>query len=287
MPDLSQIIQNLEVSSGRDFEKSVAEAFSSLNFDAKIIEETDAESDVIVEALYAENPYYIVIECCAVEPQNQVQYTKIGQLRSNFTKYMDERRQRIFKNAYKLVVGKPEFSDNAKQRSLPDVGLLTVSFLKLLVKLNSAYHFSQDELEKLVSSKGEIRGVNILPLVQPFYRKVSIYSLVFISLMENPFPSNQNSRKQFTPIDQIIGEVKVLAALLKMQTVTDEEIKNAVRDLCSPFPALVVTRENSLKLASHPFELLTSLGGLWEVLSQEIKRHLETFERMQTSHAIT
>lgn len=285
MPDLSEIIKNLESSSGPDFEKSVADAFNYLNLDAKRIEETEAESDVLVEALYAENPYYIVIECCAVEPQNQVQYTKIGQLRSNFTKYMDERRQKIFKNAYRLVVGKPEFSKNAKTTSLPDVGLLKVSILKFVLKLNSEYHFSQDELEKLISGKGEIKGANLFALVQPFQRKVSIYALVFISLMESPFPHNHDKRKQFTPIDQIIGEVKVFAALLGMQAVTDEEVKNALRDLSSPFPALVITRDNNLRLASHPLGLLASLGGLWEELSNEINTRLETFEKMHRARA--
>jgi hypothetical protein len=139
----------------------------------------------------------------------------------------------------------------------------------------------------LISSKGEIIGTNIFTLIQPFQRKLGIYSLIFISLMENPFPSTHESRKQFTSIDQIIGEVKVFAALLKMQPVTDKEIKNAVRDLCSPFPALVVTRENSLRLASHPFYLLTSLGGLWEDLSQEVQGNLETFKKMQTARTAT
>jgi hypothetical protein len=165
----------------------------------------------------------------------------------------------------------------------PRIGLLKVSILKFVLKLNSKYHFSQDELEKLFSSKGEIRGTPLLTLVQPFQRKLSFYSLIFISLMENPFPSNREIRKQFTTVDQIIGEVKVFAALLKMQAVTDEEIKNAVRDLSSPFPALVVTRENSLRLASHPLSLLSSLGDVWQDLSEEIKRHLEAFEKMQTA----
>ena len=288
MPTLAEILQSLDTSTGRDFEKAVAEAFSMLNLDSKVIDETQAESDVIVEAKYAENPYYIVIECCAVEPQNQVPYTKLGQIRGNFTNYVNERRQRIFKNGYKLVVGRPEFSDDAKKRSLPDVGLLTTSFLKPVLEKNAKYHFSQDELERIFILNGEIKDSHISNnLFQPFARKLTLYSLILTSLLESPFPSKNDLRKPFTEIEQIIGEVKTFTMLLKIPSTGDEEIRSAIRDLCSPFPALIITRDSSIRLASHPIEILNSLGGIWVDLMQEIASYLETFKQMQVAHPKT
>jgi hypothetical protein len=284
MPTLAEILQTLDASTGRDFEEAVATTFKGLNLEATVIEETQAESDVIVEAKYAENPYYIVVECCAVEPQNQVPYTKLGQIRGNFTKYMDERRQKIFKNAYKLVVGRPVFSDDAKNRSLPDIGLLTVAILKQVLEKNSKYHFSQDELERLFHAKGEIKDAYVSNnLSQPFERKLTLYSLLLISLLENPFSARTDSRKPFTEIEQIVGDVKTFAMFLKIPSITDEEIKSAVRDLCSPFPALIITRDSSIRLASHPFEMLNSLGGIWVDLIHEITLHLEALRQMQAA----
>lgn len=288
MPTLSEILQALDTSTGRDFEKAVNEAFKMLNLETKVIEETQAESDVIVEAKYAEYPYYVVVECCAVEPQNSVPYTKLGQIRGNFTKYMDERRQKIFKNAYKLVVGRPEFSEDARKRSLPDVGLLTIATLRQVLEKNSKYHFSQDELERILLLKGEIKEAHVLNnLAQPFQRKLTLYSLLLISLLESPFPSKNDSRKPFTEIEQIVGEVKAFAMLLRIPSMTDEEIKSAIRDLCSPFPALIITRDRSIRLASHPIEMLDSLGGIWVDLLQEIKAYLEIFKQMQGAHPST
>jgi hypothetical protein len=283
MATLSEILEHIQTTTGHDFEKSIAEAFNYLNFEATVIEETDAESDVIVEARYAENPYYIVIECCAVEPQNQVPYTKLGQIRGNFTKYVDERRIKLFKNAYKLVVGRPEFSDNTKTSASPDVSLLKVNTLKFLLEQSSKLHFSQDETERLFKLFGEIADGHIMNILQPIQRKIDLYALVYISLLENPFPSRYHERKPFTPIDQIIGEVKVLVALLKMQKAGDDEIKNAIRDLCSPLPELIANHDNSIRLSSHPLELLTSLGGLWADLLQKIQAYMEIFKRMQAA----
>ncbi len=288
MPILTELLQSLDTSTGRDFEKAVANAFLMLNLDAKVIDETQAESDVIVEAKYAEYPYYIVIECCAVEPQNQVPYTKLGQIRGNFTKYVDERRQRIFNNAYKLIVGRPEFSDDTKKRSLPDVGLLNINVLKQMLEKNSKYHFSQDELERILFLKGEIKDSHFVNnLSQPFVRKLTLYSLLLISLLESPFPSKNDTRKPFTEMEQIVGEVKTFAVLLRISSTTDEEIRSAIRDLCSPFPALIVTRDSSIRLASHPIEMLNSLGGIWVDLIQEITSYLEVFKQMQAARPKT
>jgi len=91
---LAVIVNGLRTAQGLDFNEQIAEAFNKLNFNAEVILETEAESDVIAEAIYADEPYYIVIEGQAVRNHNEVGYTKLGQLRGNFPSYLDERTQK-------------------------------------------------------------------------------------------------------------------------------------------------------------------------------------------------
>jgi hypothetical protein len=279
---IAEISQHLQNQTGHDFERSVAEAFDFLNLETMVIEQTDAESDVIVEAKYAENPYYVVTECSAVEPQNQVPYTKLGQLRGNFPKYVDERRQKIFKRGYKLVVGKPEFSANARTTSQPDVVLLSVNTLILLLEKHSKFHFSQDELGRLFDEAGEKTVSHINELLQPLMRRLDIYSLIVIALMENPFHTHPHNIKPYTHIDRVIGEVETLIELLRMQRATEDEIKSCIRDLSSPLPSLISLRENNIRLCRQ-LETLPTLSALLSDLLEKVNEHLGVFRRMQAA----
>ena len=130
LPKIQEIVQNLQTSTGTDFETVVCTAFNFLDFDASLTQSTQSESDVIAEAYYAEKPYFIVVECQAVRPPNQVGVAKVGQIRGNAEAYsLDPRRQRLFVTSHKLIVGRPIFSSDARRRSHPDVGLITVSNL--------------------------------------------------------------------------------------------------------------------------------------------------------------
>jgi len=283
MPALPEIIARLDTASGLDFENAVADAFNFLGLKAEVVEQTEAESDVIVEASLSERPYYVVVECCAVLPQNQVPYDKLGQIRGNFTKYMDERRQKLFRTAYKLIVGRPIFSEPTKTNSEPDVGLLQASVLTELLQHHSKYHFSQDELEGILKIIGEVRSDNVLNiLVTPYQRKLKIYALICISLLEDPYSIRSQMRKPCTPVEQIVGEVKAYAKLLRVSALTDEEINAATRDLCNPFVKFLELRGSCLRLSSLPFETIETTGGQLGVeLSGKVQEYLNRLREMQ------
>lgn len=283
MATLAELTHNLETSDGLDFENAVAEAFNFLGLKAQVIPETNAESDVIIEAAYSEHPYYVVVECCAVAAHNQVPYDKLGQIRGNFTKYMDERRQRLFKTAYKLIVGRPEFSNQAKTNSEPDVGLLKVSVLTEALQQHTRYHFSQDELERIFKVIGEIRSDHLLnSLVQTYLRRLNIYALVYISLLEDPYSARSDARKPYTPMEQIVGEIKAYAKLLKIPALSDNEVNIAIRDLFNPFLKFVDIRESDLRLASLPTQTVETTGGqLGHELIVKIQEYLGKLRQMQ------
>lgn len=151
--DLPHIINDLRTARGLLFEEAVSNAFNYLGFDSERIEVTEAESDVIVKSPYSLKPYFIVIECEAVNAGNQVSYTKLGQLRGNFGKYA--MRYPNFSSSYKLLLGKPVFSDHAKENANEDVSLLLVDDLISLLNLHAIFRFNQDELESLLQNGGE------------------------------------------------------------------------------------------------------------------------------------
>jgi len=281
---LSELASRLQTASGLEFEKAVADAFGFLGFKAEVIEETIAESDVIIEAKYAENPYYVVVECCAVLPHNQVPYDKLGQIRGNFPRYMDERRQRLFKTAYKLIVGRPEFSAPTKTNSEPDVGLMSVDVLNTLLEYHEKYNFSQDELERILKTVGEIINEHVLKnLVLQYERKLEIYSIIYISLLEDPYSQRSDSRIPFTPVEQIVGEVKAYTKLLRMPTLSDDEINNAVRDLSNPFLKFIDIKGSNLRLSSLPFESIKKVGGqMGNELALKDQEFLSKLRRMQS-----
>jgi len=167
LPKLQEIIRDLQQKEGRDFEKAVCTAFNFLDFDAALTQSTQSESDVIVEAYYAEYPYFIVVECQAVRSNRQVGYEKVGQIRGNAQAYsLDPRRQRLFETSHKLVVGKPVFSNDAKLRSKPDVGLITASSLGILMLHHKQLSYSQDELKEVLGASGEITTAQLTAFQQ-------------------------------------------------------------------------------------------------------------------------
>src|SRR3989304_1140938 len=213
-PNPPNIIERIGTERGLQFEQAVSDAFNSLGLSSSLTTSTEAESDVIVEALLPESTYFVVVECCAVEEHNEVGYEKLGQLRGNFMYYVaDERRQKLgFKNAYKAVVGRPRFSDNAVQRASPDVSLISVDILVELLKFHWKYRFSHEELESIFKVSGQVKSEHILSAVSSYQRKISIYALICLALLSDPY-SNNDQRKSFTPVEQVVGSVATFSDL--------------------------------------------------------------------------
>ena len=251
LPKFEEIVRALLQKEGRDFERAVCTAFNFLDFDASLTQSTQAESDVIAEAYYAEKPYFIVVECQAVRPQNQVGVDKVGQIRGNAQTYsLDPRRQRLFETSHKLIVGRPAFSNDAKHRALPDVGLITVGNLAILMNYHKRLSFSQDELKEVLGVSGEITSAHISTFQQKilgrrqYYRKLDIYSLIYIALLEDPISDNLEKRRSWVSSDIVIGTVLAYGSLFGIPNLSKEEIADAMRDLANPFLNILRRRIN-------------------------------------------
>jgi hypothetical protein len=284
--NLNEILQDLQEKMGKDFEKSVCEAMKYLDLTASLTQTTEAESDVIVEALHAEAPYFVVIECQAVREGNQVGYDKVGQIRGNAASYLDTRRQTLFENAYKLVVGKPEFSEHAKEKATPDVGLISVVTLSHLMRLHQRFQFSQDVLQEIFSGIGEIDVDKVNSVVikylknENYYRRLSVYSLIYLALIEDPF-SESKRRKKWTPITEVVGSVLTYSKLFRIRDLTTFEIRAFIRDLDNPFIRIIESRESEIRLSTLSLDVIKNFSPLGESIVSIIKRYWEKLRIME------
>jgi hypothetical protein len=265
---------------GRDFEESVCNALKYLDLSASLTQTTEAESDVIAEALHAAAPYFIVIECNAVREGSQVGYDKIGQIRGNSASYLDTRRQTLFENAYKLVVGKPEFSEHAKERATPDVGLISVETLSRLLRLHQRYQLSQDALQEIFSGIGEINVQKVNSIVinhlenERHFRRLGVYSLIYLALIEDPF-SESKRRKKWTPVNEIVGSVLTYGKLFRIRDLTSSEVAALIRDLDNPFIRIVESRGNEIRLSTLSLDVIENFSPLGEAIVLYIKKNWE------------
>lgn len=282
---LAEIVNGLETSNGVTFNEWVAKSFEYLFFNAEVIEDTQSESDVIAEALFAQEPYFVVIEAQAVLDHNEVGYDKLGQLRGNFPSYMDERRQKIFENAYKLVVGRPKFSRDARKRATPDVVLISVKTLKVLLELHTKYRFSQDDIELLFKKDtdlvwGEIDERLLTRIfTNPFRRKVELNALVMLCL------GGSSLKREWIPIEQVVGLAKGYGRFLSLSPIRDNEIKTAINDLQSSLIRLIATRTHEnvdqMRLQSIPLESINALLPCGRELHDQIITFSEQLKKLE------
>ena len=286
LPTFQEIVRDLHQKGGRDFEKAVCTAFNFLDFDASLTQSTQSESDVIAEAYYAEKPYFIVVECQAVRPQNQVGVDKVGQIRGNAQAYsLDPRRQRLFETSHKLIVGRPVFSNDAKRRATPDVGLITVNSLVLLMDYHKRLSYSQDELKEVFGVPGEIAFAQINAFRQRILgrrqhsRKLDIYSLIYIALLEDPILDNLEKRKSWVSSDIVIGTVLTYGSLFRIPNLSKEEVADAMRDLDNPFLHILRRRINGqgrveVRLSTISRPMIQTLNEFGNMLSNKIATNL-------------
>jgi hypothetical protein len=258
---------------GIDFERAVRDAIELLWLNGIHESGEEATSDVVAEAQQAVNPYFAVIECNAVDEASEVGYEKLGQLRGNFQSYMDSRRQTLFKRAYKILVGKPRFSQNTKDRSVPDVCLLSVEILVELLNLHAKYHFAQDEIETVFKAIGEIGSEHLKNLVEWHRKKLAICALVVISLLDD-YALDRERRKPFTQQMQVVGSVLAYAKLLRIEGVSEAEVFDALRDMSGPFFRLISINGAEVRLASVPLNRMPELA---QPLGMELKTLIDSY----------
>jgi hypothetical protein len=286
-PKLETVIGDLTAKRDRDFEIAVCVAMDYLDLNSKLTATTEAESDVIAEAISAEVPYFLVIECQAVREGNQVGYDKIGQIRGNAPSYLDARRQQLFKTYYKIIVGKPNFSDNAKTRAEPDVGLLGIDALVRLVQMHEQYFLSLNVLQRIFSRIGLIDTNFVDSIIRSYlyaegyFRRLKIYSLVYAALLENPLSDKSERRKSWTSVDQVIGEVLVYGRIFRLPELNGSEVGNSIRDLDNPFFRMVEFKANQVRLSTVSIEALQNFSRFGQDLEKEIWETLGTLRNLK------
>lgn len=286
-PNLNEIIANLSLKGGREFEEAVRVAMEYLDLDASLTETTEAESDVIVEALHAETPYFITVECQAVREGKQVGIDKVGQIRGNAASYLDTRRQQLFEEYYKLVVGKPEFSHHAKEKASPDVGLMTVETLTQLLVYHKWYPLSQNVLQKIFSTIGEIDLNKTISVIMQYlradrhHRRLEIYSLIYAALLRDPFSNETELRKKWTPVDQVVAEVLTYGKMFRIRDLSHAEVVLLIRDLDNPFMRIVESRRYEIRLSTVSQTTIKNFNPLGGLLVLKLRENLEKLRNLK------
>ncbi len=284
IPDLDEIKQKLRNSRGREFEEVVCDAMNYLDLTASLTETTEAEADVIAEALHAEIEFFIVIECTASRDGAQVGVEKVGQIRGNASTYLDTRRQQLFEAYRKLVIGRPEFSNLAKERAAPDVGLMTADTLVRLLELHNRYQLSQNVLYEIFKEPGEIDEEKVNSIVTDslrsiqYFRRLNIYSLIYLALLRNPFSDTTERRKKWTSIAQIIAEVITYGKMFRIGDLSTIEVALLIRDLDNPLLRIVESRGNEIRLGTISKEVIQNSSQIGQDLVYSIN---ENFEKLQ------
>lgn len=286
LASLQDIIEDLLNKGGREFEKSVCSALNFLDLRASLTATTEAESDIVAEAYYAEIPYFIVVECQAVHEGSQVGVDKLGQIRGNSPIYLDTRRQQLFQKSYKLIVGKPEFSKHAREKAPPDVGLMAVGSIINLLNLHRMYRFSQDELHGIFNRVGEIRKGDVSRLAVKFlgerqhFRKSTIYSLIYVALLESPY-SKLEKRKGWTSLDEVVGETLAYGKLFRIAGLTNDEVISCIRDLDNPFLRVVEMREKQVRLSTLSKSVVENFSPFGKRLVSYINGNLQKLRSLK------
>ncbi len=286
-PPLENIIQDLKSKVGREFESSVRDALNFLDLEAFLTTSTEAESDVVAEALHAEIPFFVVVECQAAREGNQVGVDKLGQIRGNASSYLDTRRQQLFNIGYKMIIGKPEFSKHAKEKSTPDITLMSVGTLVLLLELHRIHRFSQNELHGVFQSMGEIQPTDISDLVAKCFaerqhsRKLSIYGLIYIALLENPYSVRLEKRKGWSQLEEIIGEVLAYGKLFRIGGLSNDEIIQRIRDLDNPFLGIVEIKGKEIRLCTVSKSVVEEFSPFGARLVSEINGRLQKLRELK------
>lgn len=284
---LEDITQRLRTESGNAFRDAVADAFTFLDFQVDIIPETQGESDLVAKAYLPQKPYFVIIECTAVREGESVGYHKLGQIRGNAPKYFLKYGKEL-PTYYKVIAGRPVFSDDTKKHALDDVALLTYVVLAKLIEAYSIFQFSQDELKLIFETRGEVREERLNELVTPYQKELTACALVFMCLLEEPTGSPDRRRTDGLVFQNLIGRVAALRWFLDIKDVTESDVVSAYIELSSPLRRIILSSDQKLTLTSIPFDVVIEKMGRQGATFREILLDIQArlkFKRSATSVA--
>lgn len=248
MVELSTILSRLNGERGQDFEQAVKTAFDFLGFECEWKGENEASPDVIVKASLADKPFVSIFECCAVEERNEVGHGKVSQLRDYFPTYQVEYGRQGWALVYPVLVGRPAFS--APCRRYADVGdasspshtkirLISADVVSDILRKHAQFQFTQNELRPIFGFDQSIESVQLSTydlnnIYGPLIKKVRLYALIFMALVDNPIGEDFDPRTEWVSIDELLGTINMLSLIAYKARFSREQIREAARDLSSP-----------------------------------------------------
>jgi len=286
---MTSITERLKTQSGRDFALAVLDAFKYLGFeveDIEVTQGTQAHSDLIVKAHLATHPYFAVIECTAVRDGRQVDYTKLYQLGSNAPRYATKYSKEYPSASYKMLVGRPDFSQDARKLA-QDIGLLKAQTLEQLLWFHERLYLSQDDLEPLFQTKGEISIEEVMAASWGMYRfDAKICALVYLTLLNDPTDKTVKRRKEWMAMDALIAMVRHWLWLIEdiKSPVPDFLIKHAISELSSTLVRALLVDEQKIMISSLPFEnAVRNMGQLGVFFKDDLMVYIDKAERVKQS----
>jgi hypothetical protein len=271
------ISKRLQEQTGRDFTLAVLDAFKYLGFEVEDIEEsqgTQAHSDLIVKSHLATNPYFAVLECTAVREGSQVNYTKLYQLGSNFPRYLTNY-SKDYPSAYKMLVGRPSFSSDTIKLA-QDTALLKAADLSGLLFIHDKIYLSQDDLQKVFQTKGEVVLEEALEPYGYCVVHARICALVYMSLLQDPTDKSVKRKKDWTTLEGLVALVKHWGWMLEDYQVPNTLISNAVNMLSSPIVRALLVSSQGVMLSSLPFErVVKNMGELGEHFHRTLTTYMD------------
>jgi hypothetical protein len=264
------------------------DAFKYLGFEVEDIEltqGTQAQSDLIVKAHLATHPYFAVIECTAVREGHQVDYTKLYQLGSNAPRYLTKYSKEYPSASYKMLVGRPDFSPDAKKLA-QEIGLLKAQTLAQILSYHERLYLSQDDLERMFQTKGEISTM-VMTETWGIYRfEARICALVYLALLNDPTDKNVKRKKEWMAMDTLIAMVKHWLWLMDdvKSPIPDFLIKHAISELSSTVVRALLVDEQKVVISSLPFEkAVQNMGQLGVFFRDDLMGYIGKAERLKQS----
>lgn len=252
MENLQELIRDLQRSSGVDIHSPIVDAFKYMGYDARMVENTQAEPDVIAYSRSAQEPYMLVIEANVIEGSDgQVGVEKVAQIRGSAPRHISlaESEGKISKDkGYMVVVGKPDFSKDAIRNSEPDVCLISINDLVSLLELYRCYRFSHEDMEAMFRNSGKTKEYFERVVVKGFKETVLTYGLICYAIEKISKEDNIPPRPA-----EIIYSVKILLRLFNLPK-SEKIIQNGINFFTDPVAGVFTLHGDSYRLTSKRFE---------------------------------
>ncbi len=155
----------------------------------------------------------------------------------------------------------------------------------MLLEYHSKFGFSQDQIELLFENGGLLQKNNIEHMCYNYIAKIKLYSLIYLSLIMYPNLNSLENRKGFIEIYELIGIVKTLSYFSRNKIPSNEEIRDAIRDLTSPITQIIERNNNKVRLYGKSFNsVIESFNTYGEDFNKYITDILNKFEINKNSY---